>query len=150
SRAVVINTASQAHLSSPLNFDDLESERRMASLRAYGTSKLMNILHAMEINRRFTGVNAVSFHPGALATGFARNASGPLRWFFGSALGRLVLGPPTQGGERLAWLACGQPGVDWTPGEYYDGQRPGKKSAYVTAENARRLWEVSEQLTAEA
>jgi NAD(P)-dependent dehydrogenase (short-subunit alcohol dehydrogenase family) len=145
SGGVVINTASQAHLTAPLKFDDLESEH-YASFRAYGMSKLMNILHAREINRRFTNVSAVSFHPGALATGFARNSGAVMRWFFGSAIGRLLLGPATRGGDRLAWLASHQPGTDWMPGEYYDGSHPGRKSAHVTADNARHLWEASETL----
>jgi NAD(P)-dependent dehydrogenase (short-subunit alcohol dehydrogenase family) len=145
SRAVVINTASRAHLTAQFDLGDLDGERRFA-LQAYGASKLLNILHAMEINRRFTGVSAVSFHPGALATGFARSGGAVMRWIFGSALGRMVLGPPSRGGERLAWLATHDPGTDWAPGEYYDGTRPGKKSRHVTADNARRLWDVSDTL----
>jgi NAD(P)-dependent dehydrogenase (short-subunit alcohol dehydrogenase family) len=143
---VVINTASQAHLSAPLDLDDLESQRRYGAFRAYGTSKLMNVLHAMEINRRFTGVSAVSFHPGALSTQVARNGGPALRWLFRSLPGRLLFGPASKGGDRLAWFACHQPGSEWTPGEYYVGSRPGRKSAHATADNARRVWEASERL----
>lgn len=56
SKGVVINTSSMANRAGNAKMDDLESTRGYEPMRAYGSAKLMNILHAMEISRRFKDV----------------------------------------------------------------------------------------------
>jgi retinol dehydrogenase 12 len=71
-RARIINTASEAHRGATLNFDDLQSARGYRAVRAYGRSKLCNILFTRELARRLrgTGVTANCLHPGFVATRF--------------------------------------------------------------------------------
>jgi NAD(P)-dependent dehydrogenase (short-subunit alcohol dehydrogenase family) len=145
SHATVINTASMAHQIGRIDFDDLESETGYSELRAYGTTKLMNILHAMEISRRFKGVNAASFHPGVVRTGIARSGSLLARWFWESPLTKLFFLSPEKGADTLLWLIEGEPGRDWTPGEFYDKRKPGRKSSQVAPELAIELWDASEK-----
>ncbi len=102
SNASVINTSSAAHAVGRLDFRDLQSERRYSPWLAYGTSKLMNILHAIEINRRFHGVHAVSFHPGSVATSFTREMHGFIRWIYESACDTSSLSRPS--GVRTRWF----------------------------------------------
>ena len=149
SNAVVINTSSAAYRFGHIDFDDLESERHYGAFRAYGTTKLMNILHAMELNRRFQGVNAASFHPGSVATGFARQGSAAFRLVYETPLKHLFVILPEKGADTLLWLIGGEPGRDWTPGEYYDKRRPGRKSSQVSSDAAQRLWDASERLVAQ-
>ena len=106
----------------------------------------MNILHAMEINHRFKGVHAASFHPGMVSTGFARDGSGMLRWMYESAIGKLFLISPREGIDTLLWLISGEPGTDWVEGEYYYKRIPGRKNKQATASNAKILWDRSEEM----
>ncbi|MDX5419413.1 MAG: SDR family NAD(P)-dependent oxidoreductase [Hymenobacteraceae bacterium] len=147
SKAVVINTSSAANNLGRIDFEDLESQKKYKSMRAYGAAKLMNILHAMEVSRRFKGVWAASFHPGVVETGFAREGGGLIRWFYEGPLRRLFMISPEKGADTLVWLINAVPGRDWQDGEYYYKRRPGRKNAQVSPELAQKLWEASEQLT---
>ncbi|MGE5360077.1 MAG: SDR family NAD(P)-dependent oxidoreductase [Bacteroidales bacterium] len=144
SRAMVVNTSSAANRMGSLDFDDVENAGRYWGFRAYGTAKLMNILHAKEISRRFPAVSAASFHPGPVATGFAREGGMLVKLIYDTPLNRLFLIPPERGADTLVWLATTEPGKDWTPGEYYDKRKPGTTNSQATSENARRLWDLSE------
>lgn len=144
SAAVVINTSSMANTLGRINFNDLESAQGYNAMRAYGAAKLMNILHAMEISRRFKGVQAASFHPGVVTTGFAREGGGLVRWLYEGPLKKLFMISPEKGADTLLWLIAGQPGRDWAPGGYYYKRRPGHKNGQANAAVAEKLWEASE------
>ena len=146
SNAVVINTSSAANRFGHIDFDDLERERHYGAFRAYGTAKLMNILHAIEISRRFEGVSAASFHPGNVATGFAREGSAIFKLIYETPLKHLFLISPEKGAGTLLWLIAGEPGKDWIPGEYYDKRKPGRKNRQVSSSVAQQLWDASERL----
>lgn len=146
SNAIVINTSSVANTFGRIDFDDLEKEKGYHSLRAYGAAKQMNILHALEISRRFKGVRAASFHPGSVTTGFAREGGGIIKWLYETPLKHLFLISPEKGADTLVWLITGQPGNDWQEGEYYYKRKPGRKNPQVSAANARKFWEASERL----
>jgi NAD(P)-dependent dehydrogenase (short-subunit alcohol dehydrogenase family) len=148
SRAVVINTSSVANNLGSIDFDDLQNEKSYQAFRAYGRAKLMNILHAMEIERRFDGVHAASFHPGGISTGFAREGGGLIRWIYESPLRHLFLKSPEKGVDTLVWLVTARPGADWTSGEYYARRKPARRNPQATPANAARLWEASEALLA--
>jgi N-acetylglutamate synthase-like GNAT family acetyltransferase len=107
----VINTSSGAHRFGHIDLHDMESARSYNAWRAYGSAKLMNILHASEINRRFRGVRGVSFHPGVVATGFAREGAWFVRVMYESVLRRLFMISPERGADTLVWLASTQ---EWT------------------------------------
>jgi len=146
SNGCVINTASGAHHMGRLKLDDLESARQYNAWRAYGTTKLMNILHATEINGRLRGVRGVSFHPGVVATGFAREGSAMTRFLYRKFIASLFMLSPEQGADTLVWLASSN---DWTPGEYYVKRNPARKSAAARdPELARKLWAMSSRLLA--
>lgn len=146
SKAIVINTSSAANIIGKLDFSDLERKKSYSAMRAYGAAKLMNILHAMEISRRFNGVSAASFHPGAVSTGFAREGGSFLKWIYESPLRHLFLISPRKGADTLLWLIRGESGKDWKEGEYYYKRKPGPKNSQANSKNSRKLWEVSEHL----
>ncbi|WP_018478884.1 SDR family NAD(P)-dependent oxidoreductase [Pontibacter roseus] len=147
SKAVVINTSSAANILGRIDFDDLENQKKYKSMGVYGAAKLMNILHAMEISRRFKGVWAASFHPGVVETGFAREGSGLIRWFYEGPLGRYFMLSPEKGADTLLWLISTVPGKDWQDGEYYYKRRPGRKNPQARPDVAQKLWDVSEEVT---
>lgn len=146
SRAIVINTSSGAHRMGRIDFDDMESARDYSAWRAYGSAKLMNILHAAEINRRFRGIHGVSFHPGVVATGFAREGARVVRILYESALRKLFMISPERGADTLVWLASSIPVRDWTPGAFYVKRKLTTTSAQGgNAQLAQKLWEWSER-----
>lgn len=144
SQGIVINTSSMANRAGNIRFDDLQSVKSYEPMRAYGTAKLMNILHAMEISERFKGVKAASFHPGVVRTGFAREGKGVLRWMYESVAGKIFMISPEQGADTLIWLITT---TGWQSGGYFYKRRAGIKNRQANKRYAKTLWEVSEQLT---
>ncbi|HUR50898.1 MAG TPA: SDR family NAD(P)-dependent oxidoreductase [Mycobacteriales bacterium] len=73
--ARIVWTASDAHEFGPLQPEDYMSTGGYRPLKAYGRSKLANILTTAELARRLegTGVTANSFHPGFVSTSLARD-----------------------------------------------------------------------------
>ncbi|KAI1128902.1 hypothetical protein F5Y10DRAFT_164695 [Nemania abortiva] len=71
----VVAVSSTAHRTAPLNFDDLNFEKRKYDgVAAYGQSKLANVYMANEIERRYgsRGLHGWSVHPGGIRTGLQR------------------------------------------------------------------------------
>lgn len=144
--AKVIQTSSvAARRFARLDLDDLQNERHYSPNRAYGDAKLANILFTAELARR--GIAAVSFHPGMIATSFAAGSTSWFRWVYRTPLARLVLEPPERGGERLVRLVDGTPGVDWTPGAYYEKDVEAVPPPQAADPDlASALWDRSESL----
>src|SRR4029077_20270056 len=76
--ARIINTAAAAHQGATLEFDDLQSANGFRGTRAYGRSKLCNILFTRQLARslQHTAVTANCLHPGFVATRFADESGG--------------------------------------------------------------------------
>ncbi len=55
SPARIVNTASDAHRGGKLDFDDLQSRNGFSGIKAYGRSKLCNILFTRELSRPLRG-----------------------------------------------------------------------------------------------
>lgn len=66
--ARVVTVSSEAHRAGLIRFEDLHGERRYNPWRAYGQSKLANLLFAYELHRRASGLTSVAAHPGYSAT----------------------------------------------------------------------------------
>ena len=149
SSAAVITTSSMASRGAHLDLDDLDMATGYAAFRAYGASKLANILFTRELHRRFhgRGLSSAAFHPGVVATSFGASGGPFITRFYGSALARAIFSSPTRGGGRLVSLAEGTPGVDWPSGQYWVRGRVGRTSPQADdAEAARRLWEESARM----
>jgi NAD(P)-dependent dehydrogenase (short-subunit alcohol dehydrogenase family) len=142
--ARIVTTASDAHIGAHIPFDDLNAERSYGGFRRYKESKLANILFTRELARRLegTGTAAYCFHPGLVATSFARN-NGVL---MGLAMRLVMMGArtPEQGAQTLVWLATA-PGNDLASGAYYvDMKRRAPSPEAEDVGAAKRLWDVSE------
>jgi NAD(P)-dependent dehydrogenase (short-subunit alcohol dehydrogenase family) len=142
--ARIVNVASLAHRGGYINFDDLQSERGFSSMPVYRQSKLANILFTYELARRLegTGITVNCLHPGIIATGIARR----FPWFIRAAL-KLFFTGVEQGAETSIYLAT-SPEVENITGKYFDNKVEAQTSREsYDEETARRLWEVSEQIT---
>jgi NAD(P)-dependent dehydrogenase (short-subunit alcohol dehydrogenase family) len=145
--ARIVNVASNAHHGGQINFADLQGEHHYSGWRAYCQSKLANILFTYELTRRLGGTNvtANTVHPGFVATGFGRNNHGVFGLFI--RLAQLTALSPAQGAETLIYLAA-SPAVAGVTGEYFVKKRSVKSSnASYDQAVARRLWQLSEQMT---
>ena len=147
--ARIVSTASRAHVGARLDFEDLQMRHGYRSFRAYGRSKLMNILFTRELARRLAAagsqVTANCLHPGFVATRFGEADSGRLSAVLLGLAKRFAL-RPQQGARTLIYLAS-SPEVEGVSGRYFYECRQVKPSAAAQSDaDALRLWEISTQL----
>lgn len=147
--ARIVNVASDAHAYSrgPLPFDDLQGRERYGPMRNYAISKLANILFTRELARRLegSGVTVNCLHPGFVGSGFGKN-NGRVASFV-MTLARPFARSPEKGAETAVYL-CASPEVEGATGQYFYDCKPKWPKSYAQSdEDARRLWEVSEQMT---
>jgi NAD(P)-dependent dehydrogenase (short-subunit alcohol dehydrogenase family) len=150
SHATVVVTSSRLNVGARLDLDDLDAVRNYSGMRAYSNSKLANILFTRELQRRHgeDGIEAVSFHPGVVATNFSGGTNSLARLMYRTPLKRILL-TPEQGADTLVWLATSTPGTDWTPGGHYEKRRPAATHKLADDPGAARLlWERSEAMLA--
>ena len=154
----VVTVSSNGHRIGRIDFDDLNWERKpYRAWRAYGQSKLANLLFTAELQRRLTAVGspvlATAAHPGYAATNLQFH-SGRRSLDLLSAVGNHLLAQDENGGALPTLYAA----VAEVPGNSFAGpggfleQRGapklvGRSGAAQDAATAARLWEVSEQLT---
>jgi NAD(P)-dependent dehydrogenase (short-subunit alcohol dehydrogenase family) len=146
--ARVVNTASNAHQGQNLKFDDLQSRNGFSSLKAYGRSKLCNILFTRELSRRWVGkgVTANCLHPGFVATRFGDGGGGLISYAL--SLGKIFAISPEKGAETIVYLAS-SPDVAHLSGGYYYKCRPATPSEQALDDAAgKRLWMESAKLAA--
>ncbi|HWN70741.1 MAG TPA: SDR family oxidoreductase [Haliangium sp.] len=138
--ARIINVSSGVHQMGRLDWNNLQGENGYSPLRAYGLSKLANILFTYELARRLagTGVTVNCMHPGAVATNFGASASGLVRRFF--RLFRPLLRPPEHGAETIVWLATARE-LEGVTGKYFFDRKDTRSSKLsYDQQAARRLW----------
>ena len=148
--ARIVNVASTAHNAARkgMPFDDLQSEKKYATMRVYGRSKLANILFTLELARRLegSGVTANSLHPGTVRTGYGGDGDARGLLAFGIKISAPFFLSPAKGARTSVYLAS-DPAVAGVSGEYFvkcKAKRPKPWARDPVA--ARRLWQVSEQL----
>ena len=144
--ARVVNTASTAHQGASLEFDDLQLTESFGAMKAYGRSKLCNILFTRELARRLhgTGVTANCLHPGFVATRFGDESGGLISRFVG--LAKLLAISPANGAETIVYLAS-SPEIAAITGQYFYKCRPIAPSREAQNDKtANLLWERSAEL----
>ncbi len=159
--ARVVTVASLAHTWGSIDLSDLAYEhRRYLRWRAYGETKLANLLFAFELDRRLRAVgspvSSLAAHPGLARTHLGRSGGGPLAAL--QALGVVLAKPVHQSARRGAepqLRAATDP--DLPGGAYLGPGGPGEvrgpavlvgcSAAARDAGTARALWALSEELT---
>jgi NAD(P)-dependent dehydrogenase (short-subunit alcohol dehydrogenase family) len=150
----VVTVSSVLHRYGSLNFENLNAEKSYSPTKAYGYSKLANLLFMRELQRRChraaISTLSVAAHPGSTRTNLQQYAS-MIRWSMAlpfmaqeAAAGAL----PTLYAATVKDVAGGD---YYGPQGWFEMTGPPAK-AYMSKharddEAARRLWELSEQLT---
>jgi len=157
----VTTVSSGAHNIGWMRFDDLMGERRYQRWLAYGQSKLANLLFAFELQRRADAagfdLTSTAAHPGYAATNL--QMAGPqlegsrVREALGR-LGNVLLAQSDEMGALPTLYAATEdlPGGTYIGPDGFAEQRGhpkivGANSRARDEESARRLWDVSEELT---
>ncbi len=160
----VVTVSSGGHRAGWIHWDDLAAERHYSAWLRYGQSKLANLLFTAELARlateHDTSLLAVAAHPGYAATSLTHN--GP-----GNRGANRIMDTLTRIGDRLLAQSSEQGAIpqihaatapDVKANDYFgpDGfleqsgraaKRVGRTRRASDAEAARRLWEVSTELT---
>jgi NAD(P)-dependent dehydrogenase (short-subunit alcohol dehydrogenase family) len=146
--ARVVNVSSGSHLGEQLDFDNLQLVKSYTIYRAYGRSKLANVLFAYELARRMAGMHVTSnaLSPGMVATDIWKKVNRFLTPLINPVIQRIGQ-PPLEGAQTSIYLAT-SPEVEGVTGKYFADCKPMHSSpnSYDLA-SAKRLWEVSAQLT---
>ena len=156
----VVNVSSNGHIFGKMDFSNLmyEGGKGYTPARAYGRSKLANLLFTYELQRRFetTGADsmAVAAHPGVSHTNLTNHIAG--QWFFKLSQPLQARWLPTAAMGALPTLRAAV-GAEVKGGQYYGpdgliGQRGypvlvESSQASHNVEDARKLWDFSEKLT---
>jgi NAD(P)-dependent dehydrogenase (short-subunit alcohol dehydrogenase family) len=161
--ARVITVASVAHLGGTEEVLDANAgaaDGGYNAQRTYSNSKLANLLFALQLHREFTErglpMTSTAAHPGVSATGLVGDAQGmganPFIRIFAPPMMRLVTQGANAGSRAVLYAAtAAEPGSYTGPqllGETRGRIGPARLSAQARDEKlARRLWQVSEELT---
>jgi NAD(P)-dependent dehydrogenase (short-subunit alcohol dehydrogenase family) len=156
--ARIVLLSSGGHAASDIGWDDPNfATRPYSKLEAYGQSKTANVLHAVELERRYRdkGVHAWSVHPGMVKTDLGRH-------FTSDDYAELVERAKAGGGElpRRVGVDVGAATSVWAAtsgealtcgGSYLADCAEADAKAWATdPAAARRLWALSEELVGES
>ena len=154
----VVTVSSTAHRMGRIDFSDLNWERKSyRAWRAYGQSKLANLLFTAELQRRLgaagSEVRATAAHPGYAATNLQFHSENRLMDII-SVIGNRVIAQDDKGGAlpTLYAAVADLPGNSFAgPGGFMESRGApklvGRTGAARDMDVARRLWDVSERLT---
>ena len=156
--ARVVTVSSGAHRMGRIDFEDLQSTHRYKRWRAYGQSKLANLLFAFELDRRLraagSSISSLAAHPGYAATNL-QSAAPPMLDRLVMAVTNRVLAQSAEMGVLPTLYAATYPGLEGGMFIGPDGiaKQRGHPKPVMSNRSARdeavagRLWTVSEELT---
>jgi protochlorophyllide reductase len=160
--ARVVTVSSGAQYFGKIDFDDLQGERRYDRWKAYGQSKLANVMFALELQQRLdaegAGVRSLAAHPGLARTNL-QPASVAASGAWSESLAYRLMDPLFQSaamGALPQLFAATAP--EARPAHQYGPNQWGGMRGWPTEvkiapaaldpEQRRRLWQVSEELVA--
>lgn len=149
-RVVVVSSGSSIRTAPEqgIEFDNLSGERGYDPGRAYGQSKLANVLFSLELAGRLEGTNATTnaLRPGVIPTNLGRHMP---RW---QVIALRTVGRPftktiPQGAATTCYVATA-PALANVSGYFFNHCNPHRPGGYTEDEAmAARLWDVSTELT---
>lgn len=158
--ARIVNVSSLAHKSGKMDFENLlfEKGNGYSPMKAYGRSKLENLLFTFELQRKIEkaglDIKVAAAHPGVSQTNLARYLEN--KWWF-SIVFPLFKAMTQSAAQGALPEICAATIADLKGGEYFGpdgkGERKGNPKLVDTTEaaknkeDAQKLWELSEKLT---
>ncbi len=148
--ARIINVASEAERMGKINWDDINLNNQFSGIRAYGNSKLYNIMFTYELAQRLgqTQITVNALHPGGVNTNFGKNVTGFTGFLF-KQLGFLMRSAE-KGAETVIWLALSNE-VKGITGKYFKDKKTIRSTdASYSKSNLSKLWQLSEEMITKA
>ncbi|WP_036435760.1 SDR family oxidoreductase [Mycobacterium sp. URHB0044] len=157
----VVTLSAMAARNGRIRFDDLQCARGYSPMRAYSQSKLANLIFARELDRRSResgwGLTSVAAHPGMSKPDPQFGETGGTERFLELSQRFLpFMWQDLDDGVKPALYAATSPqaagGAFYGPHGFLEAAGGGVREARIPARakneaDARRLWEISEQLT---
>lgn len=153
SRIVIVS--SMAYKMGKIHWDDIMLEKKYSPVNAYSQSKLANVLHCTELNKKLegSGVTVNCLHPGVIDTELSRHIeegshlSMPLRFAFTvfSPFKRWMAISPKKGAQTSIYCAIA-PELDNVSGKYFANCAEEELKTHAKKdEDAAKLWKMSEE-----
>jgi retinol dehydrogenase 12 len=138
----VINVSSTAHYKcTGIDFEALQRPTRSRTgFAEYRVSKLCNILHAKELQRRYgaRGLHAAATHPGVVRSDVWRAVPAPFRYLI-----KLFMISNERGAATTVKLAACEEHAFTNGGYYHEGQLRAPAALAEDGDLAQRLWQHS-------
>lgn len=152
--ARIVVVASDAHKGARqgLDFDDLQGKQRFSGFANYSKSKLANIYFTRELAPRLEedGITVNAVHPGVVRTGFGKDGDAKGWFSWAMKLASPFMLNEEQGAATSVYLATSDD-VEGKTGGYYARCKPASLSRAAQDDAAaKRLWQVTESLIADA
>lgn len=142
----IVNVASAAHRAGEFDPENIQLDSNFTPWKAYGNSKLFNIMFTKELARKLvdTNVTANSLHPGVVASNFAQSGSWIMKTLF--TIGKPFFISSRKGAETSIYLASSDE-VKNVNGAYFKNKRAATpKKIARDEEAAKELWDISKKL----
>ncbi|KXT11180.1 hypothetical protein AC579_6863 [Pseudocercospora musae] len=144
----VVNVSSEGHMMAPGIIYDQDKLETYLTWQRYGQSKLANILHARELQKRYPAITATSLHPGVIITDLyaSQEKTNPLMKVFLPILRKVTLDVP--GGAKNSLWAATAPKDQVRSSHYWKpvGSKSGGSFWYAQKEDlAKQLWDWTEE-----
>lgn len=147
--ARIINVSSGSHFNGRWNPDNIHMETGYKTMRAYGNSKLYNVLFTKYLAEQLknSGVTVNCLHPGVVKTSIGNKNTGLLIKIFWNSFTALRGISEEEGAKTTLYLATSKE-VENVTGKYFDKCKE-KKSSDISNnfEFAKKLWEMSKEMT---
>jgi NAD(P)-dependent dehydrogenase (short-subunit alcohol dehydrogenase family) len=146
--ARVVTVSSASHYGAKLNWEDIQLRRHYNPLRAYGQTKLANVLFTLELDRRLrkdSHVRAFAADPGLVNTELGLKSNSFLaRWAW--ELRRRGGITAEASAKGIVFLAT-EPSIQDADVLYWRHSQPKSPSSYaMNGEAAAQLWKLSAQM----
>ena len=148
----VVMLSSAAHAWTPeggIQFDDLTFESSYRPNKAYGQSKLANLLFARSLANRFAGTSKTAYavHPGVIMTNLGRHMSAGVQLL--SPIANAIAFKNVHQGAATSCYVATHPGVPAHSGGYFADSNVARSSRHGRDDAlAERLWTVTEEIVA--
>lgn len=147
----IVNLSSIAHLhtySEGILFENLNDEKSYSDKKAYGQSKLANVLHANELSRRLqaegANITVNSVHPGLIMTNLFKYSA--VLFKLVKLVTPLLWKNVPQGAATTCYVAL-HPNLKGVSGKYYHDCNEWQPSKFATdGKLAKKLWDFSNKL----
>jgi len=152
-RIVIVSSMGHLMARQGINFEDVNYDTDFNTMKAYGISKLANVLHAKELANRLnnTGISVYVLHPGAVNTELSRHIHKKIPSFIACCMIPFfgwIIKSPFHGAQTTLYCTLDDK-IECESGKYYSdcAVAPTLTSHAEDMDQAKKLWELSEKVT---